>query len=243
MKKLLSMALILFVSHAALAQDSAGTAKKVAKFNLANRPNDHFMIIFGYDNWAGKPDTIQTSGFSRSFAFYFMMDFPFKTDPHWSVGAGLGIGASNIYFNKQEVLVQVDNPTLAFPNTTNSSYHFKKYKLVTSYLEVPLELRYAFHPENTNNSWKIAVGVKPGIMLSAYTKGKDVLNTAGQLIQSSIEKESSKQFFNTARLVGTVRVSYGFIGIFGQLQLTGLIKNGLGPTLNPYSIGIVLSGL
>ena len=63
MKKLLSMALILFVSHAALAQDSAGTAKKVAKFNLANRPNDHFMIIFGYDNWAGKPDTIQTSLF------------------------------------------------------------------------------------------------------------------------------------------------------------------------------------
>jgi hypothetical protein len=244
MKKLLVVALILFVGHAALAQDTTGTAKKKAlTLNLANRPNDHFMIEFGYDGWAGTPDTIQTSGFSRSFAFYFMMDFPFKTDPHWSVGAGLGVGASNIFFDKQEVKVEVDNPTLAFPNTVSAPFHFKKYKLVTTYLEIPLELRYAFNPENTNQSWKIALGVKPGIMLNAYTKGKDVLNTAGQLVQSSIEKESSKQFFNTTRLVGTVRVSYGFIGVFGQLQLTGLIKNGLGPTINPYSVGIVLSGL
>ncbi len=238
------MALILFAGHAALAQDTTGTAKKkTLTLDLANRPNDHFMIELGYDGWAGTPDTIQTSGLSRSFAFYFMMDFPFKTDPHWSVGAGLGIGASNIFFDKQEVDVQLNNPTLAFPNTASAPYHFKKYKLVNTYLEVPIELRYAFHPENTNQSWKIALGVKPGLMLSAYTKGKDVLNTAGQLIQSSIQKESSKQFFNTTRLVGTVRISYGFIGVFGQLQLTGLIKNGFGPTINPYSVGIVLSGL
>ncbi|MDP4214045.1 MAG: hypothetical protein Q8926_15620, partial [Bacteroidota bacterium] len=128
MKKLLGMALILFVSHAALAQDSTAVKKKNTKpavltrdstgvtrkktpvtyesLNLANRPNDHFMIQLGYDNWAGKPDTIRTTGLSRSFAFYFMMDFPFKTDPHFSVGAGLGIGVSNIYFDKQEVLVE-----------------------------------------------------------------------------------------------------------------------------------------
>ena len=80
-------------------------------------------------------------------------------------------------------------------------------------------------------------------MLSAYTKGKNLLNQAGQLEQLYIEKNSSKQFFNGRRVAGTFRVSYGFIGVFGQYQLTPLIKNGAGPTINPYSIGIVLSGL
>jgi hypothetical protein len=259
MKKLLGVAVVLFISHAVLAQDSTKTAKKsriiqdtagtvkknkitYESLNLANRPNDHFMIVIGYDNWVGKPDTIRTKGLSRSFMFYFMMDFPFKTDPHFSVGAGLGIGVSNIYFDKQEVLVEANNATLAFPDRTNTD-HFKKYKLVNTYLEVPIELRYAFNPENTNKSWKLALGVKPGLMLSAYTKGKNLLNSAGQLEQAYIEKNSSKKFFNGTRIAGTFRVSYGFIGLFGQLQLTPLIKSGAGPAINPYSVGIVLSGL
>ena len=262
MKKFLGMALALFISHAVLAQDSTKAVKKhktsflsrdstrtvkkekitYESLNLANRPNDHFMIQFGYTNWIGKPDTIRTKGISRSFAFYFMMDFPFKTDPHFSVGAGLGISVSNVYFDKQEVLVEANNATLAFPDRTNTD-HFKKYKLVNTYLEVPLELRYAFNPENTNKSWKIALGVKPGLMLSAYTKGKNLLNSAGQLEQSYIEKNSSKRFFNGTRASGTLRISYGFFGIFGEYQLTPLIKSGSGPTINPYTIGIVLSGL
>jgi Outer membrane protein beta-barrel domain len=264
MKKLVSMALLVFLGHAVFAQsDSTKTTKKKASYtstqsdstktgkkkvtyaslNLANRANDHFMIEFSYDNWVGKTDSMNTSGFSRGFAMYFMYDLPFKSDPHFSVGAGIGINASNIFFDKTEVLVaDPGNQTLAFPNTANTD-HFKKYKLVITNLEVPLELRYAFNPENTNKSWKIALGFKAGFMLSAYTKGKDLENQAGQVINSYIEKKSSKDFFNGGRVVGTARVNYGWIGVFGQLQLTPLIKNGAGPTINPYSIGLVLSGL
>src|SRR5664279_4675120 len=151
MKKLLSMALLVFLGHAVFAQSDSTKKDKqkmsYASLNLKNRPNDHFMIEFSYDNWIGKTDSMNTSGFSRSFAFYFMMDFPFKTDPHFSVGAGLGIGVSNIYFDKQLVLVEATgNGTLAFPDRTNGD-HFKKYKLVNTFLELPLELRYVFNPE------------------------------------------------------------------------------------------------
>src|ERR1700712_1200818 len=55
--------------------------------NLANRPNDHFLVELGYNNWSGTPDTVHISGIGRTFAFYFMLDFPFKTDPHWSIVA------------------------------------------------------------------------------------------------------------------------------------------------------------
>jgi len=239
------MALLIFLGHAVLAQSDTTGKKKItyASLNLANRANDHFMIEFSYDNWVGKTDSMRTTGFCRGFAFYFMYDFPFKTDPHFSVGAGIGIDASNVYFVQTNVgVATAGNATLAFTSTANAD-HFKKYKLVITNLDVPLELRYAFNPENTNKSWKIAVGVKAGLLLSTYTKGKNLENAAGQVTNAYIAKESSTRFFNQGRLVATARVNYGWIGVFGTYQITPLIKNGAGPTVNPYSIGIVLSGL
>ncbi|HZE86161.1 MAG TPA: hypothetical protein VE035_17700, partial [Puia sp.] len=169
MKKLFVIALALIATTTAFAQkkDSTATVKKPvvnatppaakpaaakrdwSKINLTRRANDHFMFELGYDAWAGKPDSIHTSGFSRSANFYFLFDFPFKTDPRLSIGAGLGIGTSNMFFNKQEVMVAaINNPTLAFPDESGAN-HYKKYKLVTTYLEAPVEMRFALDPENT----------------------------------------------------------------------------------------------
>jgi hypothetical protein len=115
--------------------------------------------------------------------------------------------------------------------------------LVTTYLEAPVELRFAVDPEHMDQSWKFAVGVKVGLMLSAYTKGKDMENSASSVIGNYIEKESSKQFFNTPKLAGTIRVSKGVVGIFAQIQANPLIKTTEGPAVFPISAGIVLSGL
>jgi hypothetical protein len=247
MKKFFAFALIIFTTTAAFAQQKDSTSTKHKKKDwskvlLGNRANDHFMVQIGYDNWSGTPDTIRPRGFSRSFNMYFMLDFPFKTDPRFSVGAGLGIGSSNIYFDKQEVLVASLNPTLAFPDKTASD-HFKKYKLVSTYLEAPLELRFALNPENTNKSWKFAVGGKLGLLLSTYTKGKTLQNSAGQTLNTFIEKESAKKYFNGTRFAATARISYGVFGIFGQYSLTQFIKGTYGPAIYPYSIGICFSGL
>lgn len=217
--------------------------KDWSKINLTKRSADHFMFQLGYDNWAGAPDSIHIQGFNRSANFYFMFDFPFKTDPRLSIGAGLGIGSSNIFFNQQTVLVAaVGAGTLGFPSEAGGE-HWKKYKLVTTYLESPVELRFALDPEHMDQSWKFALGVKVGLMLSAYTKAKDRENAAGQVIGSYIEKESSKQFFNTPKLAGTARISKGVIGVFGQFSATPLIKSSAGPSVFPFSMGITLSGL
>ena len=205
---------------------------------------DHFMIELGYDNWANTPDSIHIQGFNRSFNFYFMYNFPFKSDVRWSVAAGIGIGSSNIFFHNQEVLVNASftNQTLAFPDETGNT-HFKKYKLVFTYLEVPIELRFAVDPTDMDHSWKVAVGAKVGLMLSAYTKGKDLISGSGASQGNYIEKESSKAFFNTPKFEPTIRVSKGVVGIFGQFQINSPIKASAGPAVFPFSTGIVLSGL
>ncbi|MDP4149199.1 MAG: outer membrane beta-barrel protein [Bacteroidota bacterium] len=265
MKKVSAIVLaILATTTAALAQqkDSVTTAKRPvqvpaapapvnpapakkdwSKVTLARRANDHFMFQFGYPSWAGATDSMHIRGWNRSANFYFMFDFPFKTDPRFSVGAGLGLGTSNIFFSKQEVLVaSLSNTTLAFPSEDNAN-HYKKYKLVNTYLEAPVELRFALDPENTNKSWKFAAGVKVGLMMTAYTKGKTLVNNVGQTIASVTVKNYSKQYFNSSRLAGTLRVSKGVIGLYGQFQVNGLLKPSAGPAVFPFEFGLSLSGL
>ena len=97
MKKIALFAFSCLLINSLFAQDSIVTRKK-EPLSLAGRANDHFMIQLGYAGWAGKPDSINTGGFSKSFNVYFMFDFPFKTNPKLSMAFGPGISSDHIIF-------------------------------------------------------------------------------------------------------------------------------------------------
>ena len=251
-KLFLATALAALSITAVTAQDSTRiTTKKVkrdwSKIDLSSRANDHFMVQFGSDNWSGKPDSIRTKGFSRHFNIYLMLDKPFKTDPRFSIAGGIGIGSSNIFFKNTIIDIAGKTATnkLIFKNA-DSINHFKKYKLSTTYAEVPIELRYMSNPENGSKSWKLAVGIKLGTMLDAHTKGKEPQDKNGTTLSGQakvIEKEKSKRFFNGTRIASTVRIGYGHFSLYGAYQFNSLIKDGFGAQIKPWSIGICLSGL
>lgn len=213
-----------------------------SKINLANRANDHLMIQLGYVGWAAKPDSIKTKGLPRSLSVYFMLDFPFKTDPRFSVALGVGISGSSIGFDKTNVEVAGTSTKLNFRNVADTNY-FKKFRLATVYAEVPIELRYTVNPEHNAKSWKFALGTKIGTMINAHTKGKTLLSKTGGTINAFTQKESSKRYFNGTRLSGTARIGYGVLSLFGTYQINQFIKEGLGPNVHPYSVGLCISGL
>jgi hypothetical protein len=223
--------------------------KRTKVWDLSKRAADHFMFELGYDNWASKPDSADIQGFNHSLNFYFMMDFPFKTDQRLSMGVGLGLGSGQVYFNKTYPQVAAfNNATLAFATTVSgaggtAADHYKRFKLVTNYLEIPVELRFAVDPEHMDKSWKFAVGTKIGYLITAYTKAVDPEDVSGHVLASTVEKESSKQFFSSFKFAPTLRVSKGVIGIFGQFQVNSLLKSTAGNAVFPFSGGIVLSGL
>jgi len=219
----------------------AVTAKK--QYDLSHRPIDHFIFQFGYMGWAGQTDDYALSGFSRQFNAAFMMDYPFKSDPHYSFGYGLGYASDNAFLNGKSTDIRSTTSTVLPPFSSNngSVSDFKKFKIAFSYLEIPLELRYSFNAENPNKAFRIAVGVKGGWLFNVHTKGKGEINSAGQTVSSGdIEKEYSKRFFNTMRAAATLRLGLGFVNIYGTYQLTPLLKSNAGPTLNPYSVGVGL---
>src|SRR5687768_6708731 len=89
------------------------------------RSNDHFLMQVGYTTWVGQPDSITTGGIPRTFNAYFMLDFPFKTSPKWSVAIGAGVGTDNIFFEKQSVEITSTATNLRFRNLADTN-NFKK---------------------------------------------------------------------------------------------------------------------
>jgi len=251
-KLILVAALAAFSLNTTTAQDSLKVAAKKtkrdwSKIDLSGRSGDHFVIQFGADNWAVKPDSIRTKGFSRHFNVYLMLDKPFKTDPRFSVGIGVGIGSSNIFFEKTTIdITGKASPNRLLFRNADSTNRYKKYKLATAYAEIPVEFRYTSNPENGNKSWKLALGVKVGTLLDAHTKGKEPQDKDGNTLSGQgkvVEKEKSKRFFNSTRLATTLRIGYGHFSLYGAYQINSLIKDGFGPQIKPWSFGICLSGL
>lgn len=245
MKKIVFAVLCSFFVTMAFAQDSIShSAANAKRPDLQKHAADHFMIQLSSDHWAGMPDNISShqKGFSKGFNAYFMFNKPFKSSPHLSLGIGAGISTSNISFKKMDIDLKAAPGLLPF-TALDSANHFKKYKLATSYLEVPLEFRYTAKPDQPNKSLKAAMGLKLGTLVNAHTKGKNLVNKDNQTLNGYTEKENSKRFINGTHFMATARIGYGIFSLFGAYQLNNILKDGMGPQMKLYQIGLTLSGL
>lgn len=242
MKKILPLIAFALFSTVVIAQDDPATPpKKKEKIDLSNRPNDHFLLQLGYTGWAGRPDTVKPSGFSKSINVYFMFDFPFKTNPKLSMAFGPGVSSDHITFKKTYVGIKDATSILRFDDQSDTN-HFKKTKLATVYLEAPIEFRYSANPL-TGKGFKWAIGVKVGTLINAHTRNVNFQNKNGGTLNDYTMKEASKQFFNKTRLSAMGRVGYGHFSLYGSYQLTTLFKEEAAAEIRPFSIGITLSGL
>lgn len=226
---------------AALSQETEKPAKKKDKVDLSNRPNDHIMLQFGVTNWDGIPDTINKSGLSKSFNAYFMFDFPFKSNPKLSMALGPGISSDHILFTKTYIGIRDMTPAIRFTNVSDTD-HYKKTKLATVFLEAPIEFRFSSNPL-TGKGIKAAIGVKVGTLINAHTRNVKLQDRNNKELNDFVMKESSKTFFNKNRLSVMGRVGYGHITLYSSYSLTPVFRDGAGPVVRPFSIGITLSGL
>jgi len=214
------------------------------KMDYSTKANDHFMMQISSDHWLDAPDSIQskTKGSSRGANFYLMYDKSFKENPKFSIAFGIGIGTSNVYFDKMSVNINGTTPTLGFYNLDTVS-RFSKYKVSTAYAEVPVEFRFFSNPKNPNKSIKVALGAKVGTLINAHTKGKTLLNASGTTINQFTQKVTAKGYFNTTRIAATARVGYGNFSVFGSYNLTTMFKDNVAANIKLLQLGICISGL
>jgi|JI10StandDraft_1071094.scaffolds.fasta_scaffold124153_1 hypothetical protein len=237
----------LFLLLFALAATSASfsqTSKAKKKFLISDRPGDHIMLQLSSDRWMGAPDSVDSrrKSLSRGGNIYVMLDKPFKGNPRFSAAFGLGVGTSSIYFDKMQAEITGNTNTLNF-QALDTLTRFKKYKVTTAYLELPVELRFTSNPDKPNKTFKAAIGLKAGTLLKAYSKGKTQQDGAGNEINEFTQKLSSKRYFNTTRLVATARIGYGYLSLFGAYNITSVFKDGVASNMRLLQVGLTISGL
>ncbi|MBV8254819.1 MAG: PorT family protein [Chitinophaga sp.] len=233
MKKIIFTLGLIAASLGVFAQDGGSPMNKA--MNSVTHSRDFLMIQVAYDGWAGSPDSVKT-GFNRGFNIAFMYDMPFKKSK-FSIAPGLGISTSGVMLkdHTMDVAGRVNTSDVTFPYTTAN----KRYKVATTYVEIPIELRYRSVPDNANKGFKAAIGVKVGALLDAHTKAK----FTGPNGAKTTDKERNNQFFNPWRFSATARVGYGNFGVFASYSLNPLLKNSDKYDIRSYQIGIALSGL
>jgi Outer membrane protein beta-barrel domain len=207
--------------------------------NQYKKPSrDYVMLQAGYNTWllpAGSKINLENRGLEIN--GYICYDQPFAKS-NFSFAVGAGIGSSSVYLDSQKVnFTDVNATTIHF---SKDSIGFKRYKINTTYFEVPLEFRYFANKVNRNRGFKASIGVRVGTILGAKTKS--VLNTANGNFKT---KENNRRFFETWRITPTARMGWGNFSIYGAYQINELFKptNLEGIGVRPLSIGICLSGL
>lgn len=235
MKKCLATLAILITSTSfAFAQD---VEDKKPETQVQKPSRDFVMLQLTYENWSKTPDSVKLGGIGRGFNAYLCYDFPIKKS-NFSFAAGIGIGTANIYFDNQQLALNDTGTKGSQVRFIDETKDYKKYKLTTAYLEAPFELRFYGNKENRNKGFKAAIGLRVGTLVGAHTKGTYKVEGT-----KMTDKLNTKRYLENWRFASTVRIGWGNFSLMGTYNLNALFKEGMGPDVVPYSVGLCITGL
>jgi len=238
MKNLCNILLLLLLSIPMLAQDLAAPADTL-KSKKQNTSRDRLIFELSYDYWANKPNDISLKWYNRGIGTFVMYDFALYDD-NISVAPGVGISSNN-YYHDAYISTDTSNNTvlLPIPSTTTSGRDvtYTRNKLSTTYVEIPVEIRFRTNPDKFNKQFKLALGIRAGYCLNAHSKykGTDFISDG---IRDIFRKELDLPNINQYRYGATVRIGYANFNLYGYYSLSTLFDTNKGPGIQPFSVGI-----
>ena len=248
MKKTLILIFFAMVSVAAYAQPQPEPAKKEPAKKEETKKDagikeelkkvdsrDRFVIELAHDNWLNTPDGLKTRWFNRGFNFHFMYDIPIGKSKNVSIAPGIGLSNANVYHNS---FLNTTADTAYFTTIPDSiDYKKGKTKLATTFLDIPIELRFRTNPNEKGKSFKVALGFRVGYLLSASSKyqGDDIWFNTGETTRV---KQKRLPSINKFKYGPTFRIGYGSINLWGYYSLGTLFQADKGPGIQPFSVGV-----
>ncbi len=127
---------------------------------------DQFYIGLTYNFLLNKPPQVNQRNLSYGLMVGFIKDMPFNTRRNLAVGIGLGY-AINAYYTNLAVTPSGD-AYLYTPLIDNNSY--KRNKVETHMLELPLEFRWRNSTAAEYRFWRIYTGVKLAYVVGGRSK-------------------------------------------------------------------------
>lgn len=177
--------------------------------------------------------------FNRGLNLYFMWDIPLgdKKKTNFAFAPGLGISTHNVYSNAR--MVSFANDTTAFRSLENVNKRNNKF--ATTHIEVPLEMRFRSTPDKFSRSWKVAVGLRLGVLVSKNAKFKGTIEDENGSSITVKRKDLDIKGIAKYRVGPSLRLGYGNVSVVGYMSLLNLFEANKGPDINQFSIGITFN--
>lgn len=225
MKLRLAMAMlaILPLGMSAQSTDSVSTANP-------RYLEDQFYIGITYNLLLKRPDGINPGTFPYGLQLGFIKDLPLNPERTFALGIGLGYGVNSYYSNLR---------ALEGPNGTEyrvaDADTYKRNKLETHLIEVPLEIRWRNSTPEDFSFWRIYGGVKFGYIVGSRSKF-----VTGDFTDSFYNRDTENFRYGLMLNVG-----YNTINLHAYYGLNSLFSKGTtGPDGNaldmaPLHIGLI----
>lgn len=142
--------------------------------------------------------------------------------------SGLELNLNDYRFSGPYTLINEERHTNPSPLDQEG---LSKTKLVTTYLAVPALIEFQLPAKFQDNRIYISGGIIGGLKLGSHTK----VDQSGHKI-----KDHNDFNINPFRWGTTLRIGFKDINIFATYYKTALFKEGRGPEMYPFSIGIGL---
>ena len=139
---------------------------------------------------------------------------------------GMGISYNNYKFDNPYTIRKVNG---VIEPLALSAEGYEKSKLTVAWLTVPLMLEFQIPVNDRSNKLFIAGGILGGLNIGSHTKVK---------WDDKKEKERGGFSINPFKYAAICRVGMKDISLFATYNLSPLFKDGKGPELTPFSVGI-----
>lgn len=220
----------LFLSLLSLSAKAQEAKERPQIVRIEDRHEDKIVLELTHDSWLNTPEGVEPRVPSIGFKGYFFSDYSFgKSD--FSFAWGLGVSVDNVHSNAVFIQEVESDGTVGEQLLTPfpEGYEWQRNKFVTTYIELPLELRYI---KTGRNPFKLAAGFRVGYMLSNHQK---IIDTEGK------RKFYDFEDINALRYGLSARLGVGKVQLTGFYSLVPLIDPARGSDVIPISLGLAFT--
>ncbi len=151
------------------------------------------------------------------------------------LSAGIGLDWNNYRFSQNISLkAKQDSLTLFYDSVGTTAINYKKNKLMSRYVILPVMLHIATNKSKNGNRLLLAGGVELGYLINGRTK--QVSDEKGK------QKVSDDFNMNDLRYGFIGKIGYGDFGVYAKYYPQSVFAKNEGPNLNTYCVGITFGG-
>ncbi|MGB0390307.1 MAG: outer membrane beta-barrel protein [Salibacteraceae bacterium] len=218
---------ILFIFLATVG--SSLLAQEGEKTEPRNKHQDHMIIDLGYETFTSRPGFTNFEWYNNGLNIQIFYDKLFGQS---GISGAIGIGFSTQSYYSDKQIRRDSTKDYNYSDWLDPEREYNRNKVSTSWVEVPLELRYRSDIDDWGYRWKFSVGGKVGFLFDTHDK----------LVDKNDIKYKTYYFpdMNNVRFGLIARAGYGKVNFSTFFSLTEFFVPGRGPEMKQVSVAISL---